>query len=167
VAEVHGVDGSEGRLVYGFDLRALGLSQKEQEQIQGMLRRMLLRGRYAHVRLQGERVAIFQVTRALDPASSGKLEDPHRDSYYHVTIGDVAPDDSWITWRARPLRPGPAQTWARLDMSGLGLSERSQQMLYMEMRSRGLYVSARPTVGGIPLLTQAFRPLGSPPLLGH
>lgn len=155
--EVRAVDGHESKLVHQFDLRALGLSQKERDQLMGHMGQTLARGRYAKARFQGQDIVVFQVTRAAEPAGTGGIEKPTTDGYYHVTVSGACPTDSCLEWKAKPLKGGAAATWNGLDLSGIGLPQDKANELLREFRSRGGYVSATATPSGTQLITQAFR----------
>ena len=154
--EVRSIDGHESKLVHQFDLRALGLSQKEKDQLMGHMGKTLARGRYAKARFQGQDILVFQLTRAMEPAAPGTAEQPTTDTYYRVTIGGACPNDSCVSWSAKPLKGGAASTWPQLDLSGTGLPEDKAQQLAIEFRSRGGYVAAHPTATGGVVITQAF-----------
>ena len=155
---VRGVDGSDSRLVHQFDLRALGLPRAEQDALLGRMGQLLTRGRYRNWRFMGQDVVVFQVVRALDPATPGAAEHPDGDRYYQLRIADACQDDGCLKWQGRPLNRAleVPPLWNELDLTPLGLEQLQQQALLLKLRSRGGYVSVQPTPTAIPLITQAF-----------
>jgi hypothetical protein len=154
-----GVNGVEGRPVYVFDLRALGLSASRRAEVSASLSDLLVRGRYARVQVSGTPMAVFQVTRALEPAS-GAADSPSEDRYYNVSAADVrCVAEPCPTLRARPVTGGSEELWNRADATRLGPQVQGTATLDAELKKGQMVVSVSAVRDRVAQLTQAFRPV--------
>lgn len=161
------VNTAASHLVYAYDFRALKLSSSDEMSAQAQAASMLLYGRYTSVKVAGEPMEVYQVTRA-NLRVSDRSDQPETDRYYSTkTTTTSCPQAPCTGLAAQRLNmpTGQPEQWSGVDLSGLGLSQRGLQQLQDELASGKAYVStngpAKPT--NVPI-GQAFRPLQAGPL---
>ena len=161
------VNTAASHLVYAYDFRALKLSSGDEQNAQALASNMLLYGRYTSVKVAGEPMEVYQVTRA-NMRVSDRSDQPETDRYYSTKSATTScPQQPCNGLSATRLNmpTGQPELWSGVDLSGLGLSPRGLQQLQDELASGKAYVSttgvAKPT--SVPI-GQAFRPLLSGPL---
>lgn len=161
------VNTGASHLVYAYDFRALKLSSSDEQNARAQAANMLLYGRYTSVRVAGEPMEVYQVTRA-NMRVSDRTDSPESDRYYSTkTATTSCPQQPCSGLAAQRLNmpTGQPELWSSVDLTGLGLSTRGVQQLSDEIASGKAYVStsgpAKPT--SVPI-GQAFRPLQAGPL---
>lgn len=157
------------KLVYAYDWRALKLNPNDQQTAETQTANMLLFGRYTPVKVAGEQMQVFQVTRANMRVAMGVSDAPETDRYYSAKAGDPScaspPCQNLTAQRLNQPKTQPEQ-WSGVDFSRLSLSQPGTAQLWNELAAGKAYVSVPPgnnketTI----LIGQAFRPLQAGPL---
>lgn len=166
--QVFQVNGDDAHLLYKYDWRALKLSAKDQEAADANHFNMLLRGRYATIKVMGRDMEVFQITRANMKVSTVSGDNVERDAYF-VTKAPVCSKQPCAVVQADRLnnKAGlPAEMWPTVDLTRLGLSDTQQRALLAEMQDKTgqVFVSQTTTPTGDKQISQAFRNLKAPPL---
>lgn len=162
--QVTGVNGGESKLVYKFDWRSLRLTKDLQDRAARSVGNLLLYGRFSSLSVQGQRMDVFQVTRAAEAASSRAGDAVRSDRYYAIT-GTVQCLVPPCALKAKLLGPtAKEEIWDALQADKLQLSSSGQGTLMGELSAGKGYVSLGEAAGKIPVLSQAFRPFGYNPL---
>lgn len=161
------VNTAASHLVYAYDFRALKLSSGDERNAQAQAASMLLYGRYTSVKVAGEPMEVYQVTRA-NMRVSDKSDQPETDRYYSTKAATTscpqAPCNGLSAQRLN-MPTGQPELWSGVDLSGLGLSQRGLQTLQDELAAGKAYVSTSgPTKPTSVPIGQAFRPLQAGPL---
>lgn len=159
------VNGGTASLVYKFDWRSLRLSQASQAQASLKVSSLLLRGRFMPTTAQGQPVVVFQVVRALEPASTASFDSVAQDRYYGAAgVQCVAPPCTTVQATMVNDADGRRSLWDRVDLQRLRLSASQQAALTQELQGGKAYVSVRAVANQAADVTQVFRPLFSAPL---
>lgn len=166
--QVFEVNREEARLIYKYDWRSLRLSTKDAEAADANHFNMLLRGRYAQVKVMGRDMEVLQITRANMKVSTVAGDNVEKDTYY-VTKEPVCGKQPCPTVQADLLNNQkglPPEQWPTVDLSVLGLGDSQQRSLLAEMQSKTgqVMVSQTTTPAGTKQVSQAFRNLKAPPL---
>lgn len=162
-AIMEGVNLSMSELSYAFDWRALKLSPAEQASLEAKVGTMLLYGKYATAKMHGERVQVYQVTRANPRVAEQSKDNPQSDRYYMVKLTDPACTQPPCGYSALLMNQPAKEQWTDMDLSRLGLPQNAKQILVSELQKGSAYVSiAQPSL--MPVVTEAFRPYNAPPL---
>jgi hypothetical protein len=161
------VNTAASHLVYAYDWRALKLSGSDEKLADAQAKNMLLRGRYASVKVAGEMVEVYQVTRA-NMRVADVADSPETDRYYSTKAASTgcpqAPCSGLAATRLNLPSPQP-EPWTGVDLSKLGLSQKGVATLQDELAAGTAYVSTSGQAkDGIVPVGQAFRPLKSGPL---
>ena len=166
---VFDVNTQVSKLVYAYDWRALKLNPNDQQTAETQTANMLLFGRYTPVKVAGEQMQVFQVTRANMRVAMGVSDAPETDRYYSAKAGDPScaspPCQNLTAQRLNQPKTQPEQ-WSGVDFSRLSLSQPGTAQLWNELAAGKAYVSVPPgnnketTI----LIGQAFRPLQAGPL---
>ena len=152
------------QFVYQLDWRALKLSKADQTKAEGQASKMLLYGRYTPVKVQGEPLRIFQITRAHERVSESAADRPDADRYYRVQIADHECMQPPCTgdWKATLLLMGAQpELWKSIDLSALQLLPGTEQPLVDELKTGQDYLSVSDVADLSAKATQAFRPIKS------
>ena len=155
------------QFVYQLDWRALKLSKADQQKAEGSASKMLLYGRYTPVRVQGEALRIFQITRANVRVSDRTSDNAETERYYQTQgVDGQCPQAPCPTqWRATLLGKGTqTETWTGLNLKRLQLAPSVEQGLINELKAGQAYLSVTEVSEQTAQVSQAFRPLKAEPL---
>ncbi len=161
------VNTAAGHLVYAYDWRALKLSQGDERNADTQAKNMLLRGRYVSVKVAGETMEVYQVTRA-NMRVAELTDSPETDRYYSTKAASTgcpqAPCNGLAATRLNMPTQQP-ELWTGADLGKLGLSQKGVAKLQEELAAGTAYVSTSGQAkDGIVPIGQAFRPLQAGPL---
>lgn len=159
--QVREVNGTNTQLVYLYDWRALKLTTTQTDDADAKAPSMLLYGRYTPVKVLGETMTVFQVTRALAPASTKTADRFGVDRYYSVAAsGTVCVKEPCPTLAGQALgvRAGSPDMWNRADLRRLQLSTTAEDALVAELRSGKAYLAVTGVTAQVADVSQAFRP---------
>jgi len=146
-------------LTYAIDWRALRLPTEQQTALADNAGRALLYGRYTTARAFGEKVQVFQVTRANLPVSQQSVDTPDSDRYYSVhAAAPTCQQPPCLALSANLLNKIQPEQWSGVDLTRLGLTPAAQEKLLSELQSGTAYVSAHDVSRMPVVLTEAFRP---------
>ena len=165
---VFDVNTAAGHLVYAYDWRSLKLSQGDERNATAHASSMLLRGRYTSVKVAGEDMQVFQVTRANMRVSEALVDSPETDRYYSTKAATTGcPQgtcNGLAATRLNLANPQP-EIWTGADLSKLGLTQQAATKLQEELAAGTAFVSTNGQAkDGIVPIGQAFRPLKAGPL---
>lgn len=152
-------------LTYAIDWRALRLPTDKQTALSDQAGRALLYGRYTTAKAFGEKVQVFQVTRANLPVSQQSIDTPDSDRYYSVHASaptcQQPPCQGLSASLLNKLQP---EQWSGVDLGRLGLTPAAQEKLLSELQSGTAYVSTHDVSRMPVVLSEAFRPYTAAPL---
>lgn len=155
------------QFVYQLDWRALKLSKADQQKAEGQASKMLLYGRYTPVKVQGEPLRIFQITRANLRVTDRSTDNPEVERYYQTqgTDGQCPQQPCPTQWRATLLgKSGQPEAWKGINLKRLELAPSAEQALVNELKAGQAYLSVSGVTDDQAQVTQAFRPLKAEPL---
>jgi hypothetical protein len=155
------------QFVYQLDWRALNLSREDQKSAQDNASKMLLYGRYTPIRVKGEPMRIFQITRANLRVSNSTTDNAETDRYYQLQgiDGQCPQAPCPISWRATLLgRNAQPEAWTGINVKRLQLAPTAEQSLLAELKKGQAYLSVSHMIGEEAQASQAFRPLKAEPL---
>jgi len=166
--EVRQVNTPFAQLIYKFDWRGLKLSSADQMTAESQRSSMLLYGKYTSATAFGEKVTVFQVTRASLQVSDITSDDFKNDSYYSVKALTTPSCTSGTcpTLVATMLGNGvvgPIQL-VGADLSRLSQDPTLQNSLAGELKAGTAYMSVTGIKSLVANVSQVFRPFGAPPL---
>lgn len=164
---LHDVNVGVTQLAYELDWRALHLTKAEQQNAESNASKMLLYGRYTPVRVMGQPLRIFQITRANLRVSDRSSDSPETDRYYQLqgSDGQCPQAPCPVKWRATLLGQGTQpETWAGLNLKRLQLTPSAEQTLLGELKNGQAYLSVNDVSQQEAQASQAFRPLKAEPL---
>lgn len=166
-AILHDVNVGVTQFVYQLDWRAMHLSKTDQQAADSNASKMLLYGRYTPVTVMGQKMSIFQITRANLRVSERTTDNPETERYYRLQGVDGSCPQAPCPMQWRAIRLGQdtqSEVWTSLDLKRLGLAPSAEQTLRTELAAGQAYLSVSDVTGQAAQASQAFRPLKAEPL---
>jgi hypothetical protein len=154
---------AKSELAYAFDWRALGLSPEGAAQLEADAAKLLLYGKYATAKMNGESVQIYQVTRANPRVSEQNIDSPDSDRYYTVQSSNPSCQQPPCGYSGVLMNRLQSEQWSDVDLSRLGLPQNARQILVSELQKGSAYVSILSS-SAMPVVSEAFRPYNASPL---